>query len=72
MIDKADKQAILDLPRDQRLELLELISESLAEDLPPLSEAQKRLVKERLAKHRDNPGRGSELRDVLTRLRSRA
>jgi putative addiction module component (TIGR02574 family) len=71
MIDNTDKQAILDLPRDKRLELLELISESLTEDLPPLSDAQKKLVSERLAKHRQEPRRGSALRDVLSRLRSR-
>jgi putative addiction module component (TIGR02574 family) len=67
----ADSSRDHDLPRDKRLELLELISESLTEDLPPLSDAQKKLVSERLAKHRQEPRRGSALRDVLSRLRSR-
>jgi putative addiction module component (TIGR02574 family) len=71
MISEAQKQAILELSREERLRLLELIADSLAVDPPPLSEAQKKLLDERIAAHRADPNRGSPLEEVEARLRAR-
>lgn len=69
MITKEDKEAILKLSVESRLELLEFISESLADQPPQLSEAQRRLLDERLAEHKANPTEGEDWRIVVDRLR---
>ncbi|MCG3183442.1 MAG: hypothetical protein ICCCNLDF_01542 [Planctomycetes bacterium] len=69
MITKADKEAILKLSVESRLELLEFISESLADQPPQLSKAQLRLIEERLAEHKANPTEGEDWRTVVDRLR---
>jgi len=71
MIKQSNLDAILGLSKEDRLELLEVLSESLVENLPPLSEAQRKLLADRLARHRADPRRGSSLDEVLARLRDR-
>ncbi|MCB9895615.1 MAG: addiction module protein [Planctomycetes bacterium] len=71
MITEAYKEAILRMSKAERMELLEFISETFVDDLPDLSDAQKKLLDERLAEHHANPNEGEDVHVVMARLRAR-
>jgi len=60
---------ILQLPVEDRIELVAKIWDSIsAEGLPPLSAAQRRLLEERIAEHRANPESGITLEELRREL----
>ncbi len=67
------KEAVAKLSLEERQALLELICELMAEERQqvPLSMAQKKLVRSRLAEHRKNPQEGEDSKKVIARLRAR-
>lgn len=63
---------IMQLPPDERLELIGDVWDSLDEqDMPPLSEAQLLEVRRRLEEHRQDPGSALPWEEVRDRLQSR-
>ena len=63
---------IMQLPPDERLELIGDVCDSLNEqDMPPLSEAQLLEARRRLEEHRRDPGSALPWDEVRDRLQSR-
>lgn len=58
----------------ERLALIEVLWESMAETEKqwPLSDAQRKLVQQRIEDHRANPGEGEDYQTVLARLRGKS
>jgi putative addiction module component (TIGR02574 family) len=61
---------IAGLPIEQRLEIAELIHESVARELEmqPLTHAQKAELERRLQLYQQDPNRGSPIEEVFARL----
>lgn len=70
MITENQKHALLRLSIEQRIELVEFLSESLADVNDPVPESHKRLLDQRLAEHLADPTAGDDLDTVLARLES--
>jgi putative addiction module component (TIGR02574 family) len=71
-MNKALLQELLELTPDERLELVEQLWDSIApEDMPPLTEAQKKELDRRLAEHEKDPSRASTWEEVRSRLWAR-
>jgi putative addiction module component (TIGR02574 family) len=66
------EDAILSLPVDERLAMVEAIWESIREDAEavPVDEETKTQMHRRLALHRDDPESADDLDVVLARLRA--
>ncbi|MEZ5993640.1 MAG: addiction module protein [Planctomycetota bacterium] len=68
MITDTQKHALLRLSIEQRIELVEFLSESLADVDDPVPESHKRLLEQRMAEHLAEPAAGDDLDVVLARL----
>jgi putative addiction module component (TIGR02574 family) len=71
-MNKALLKELLQLSPEERLDLAEELWDSLAEEeLPPLTEAQKRELDRRMAEHEKNPQRAAPWEEVRARLWAR-
>jgi len=71
-MNEALLKELLELTPEERLQLAEDLWDSIApEDLPPLTDAQKRELDRRIDEHQKNPGRASPWDEVRARLWSR-
>jgi putative addiction module component (TIGR02574 family) len=74
MITQITHSQIATLTPKERLALIEVLWESMAETEKqwPLSPAQRKLVQQRIEDHRKNPREGQDYRTVLARLRGKS
>jgi putative addiction module component (TIGR02574 family) len=71
-MNKALLRELLQLTPEERLNLAEELWDSLAEEeLPPLTEAQKRELDRRMTEHKKNPERAAPWEEVRARLWAR-
>lgn len=73
MSPQITQSQIVSLTPQERLALIEVLWESMAESDKqwPLSPAQRELVQQRIEGHRKNPHEGEDYRAVLERLRGK-
>jgi putative addiction module component (TIGR02574 family) len=62
---------LMELPPEERLQLVEELWDSLAAEDIPLTDEQKREIDRRWAEHQKNPDRGSPWEEVRARLWAR-
>ncbi len=71
-MNKSLLKELLELTPAERIELAEDLWDSIEpQEMPPLTEGQKRETERRYAEHVRNPDRGSRWEDVKTRLLAR-
>ena len=71
-MNKALLKELLELTPEERIELAQDLWDSIAqEEMPPLTEAQKRELDRRIAEHEKNPERTAPWEEVRARLWAR-
>ena len=71
-MDKALLKELMELSPEERIQLAEDLWDSITpEEIPPLTDEQKREIDRRLAEHKRNPGRAAPWEDVKARLWAR-
>jgi putative addiction module component (TIGR02574 family) len=71
-MNKSLLKELLELTPAERIELAENLWDSIEpEEMPPLTDEQKREIERRYAEHVRNPDRGSRWEDIKTRLLAR-
>jgi putative addiction module component (TIGR02574 family) len=71
-MNKALLKELMELSPEERIQLAEDLWDSIApEEMPPLTDEQKREIDRRLAEHKKDPGRASPWEEVKARLWAR-
>jgi putative addiction module component (TIGR02574 family) len=71
-MNKALLKELMELSPEERIQLAEDLWDSIApEEVPPLTEEQKREIDRRLTEHKKHPGRASPWEEVKARLWAR-
>ena len=71
MANTRTKEEIFELPVEERLRLIGSLWESIAPQDLPLSEAEQRLIDQRLEEHRSDPEEGVSLEEFRKELFSK-